>query len=137
QLEMDPALGPRPAQIRPPRSLVGRRGKARVAAPAARATHDQQPLPPHGEIAERLVRVAVPHHGAEWHPHDEILAAGAVAIAALAVYTALGVVVALVAKVEERAERGIGLEKHRAAVAPVAAIGSAAGHVGLAPEAHA
>ena len=94
-------------------ALVGRRGEARVAAAAARAARHQQPLAPHGEIAERLAGIAVAHHGAERHPDDgdprplapwRLLPSPCCA--------ALGVVVALVAEVEQRGERGIGLEEH-------------------------
>ena len=67
----------------------------------------------------------------------EVLAAGAVAVGALAVRAALGVVVALVVVVEERGQGGIGLEPDAAAVAAVAAVGTAARHVLLAAEADA
>jgi hypothetical protein len=53
------------------------------------------------------------------------------------VLAALGLVVPLVVEVEQRVQGRIGLEPDAAAVAPVAAVGSAPGHVLLAPEADA
>ena len=51
--------------------------------------------------------------------------------------SALGVVVALVVEVEQRGQRGIGLEEHGAAVPAVAAVGTAARHEFLAAKADA
>src|SRR6185369_6632439 len=112
-------------------------GEAGVAAATAGAPHREHALARRREIADRLAGVAIGDDGAQRHPDDQVVAAGAVTIAALAVGSALGVIVALVPEVEQRGERGIGFEEHGAAIASVAAVGAAAGDELLATEAHA
>src|SRR5262245_32867085 len=84
-----------------------------------------------------LAGVAIGDDGAEGHFQDHVVAAGAVTVRALPVGAALGVVVALVVVIEQRGQRGIGLEPDAAAVTAVAAVGAAIGNEFLAAEAHA
>src|SRR5207249_5797102 len=111
--------------------------EARIAASAARAADDEQALARPCEVAEELAGLALGHDGADRHAEHEVFARGAGAIVAFAVLTALGLVVTLVVVVEERGERGIGLEEHRAAGAAVAAVGTAARHELFAAEGNA
>ena len=99
-----------------------------------RAAHGEHALARRREVADQLARVALRHDGAHGNAEHEILAAGAGAVAALAVLTAFGLVVTLVVIVEERGERRIGLEEDRATVTAVAAVGTAARDELLAPE---
>src|SRR5262249_23093762 len=115
--------------------LIGRRGKTRVTAATPRAGHRLHALAARGQIPQELAAVAIAHHRAQRDADDEILTTLAVTVAALAVGAALGVVGALVAEIEQRGQRGIGLENDRAAVASVTTIRPSARHVCLAPEA--
>jgi hypothetical protein len=125
QLEAKPALGAGPSQVGASRRLVGGGREPGVAATAPGATDAEDTLARRGEIADEQPGVPLGDDGAERHAQDEIVAAGARAVATLAVLAPLGVVVALVVKVEQRGEGGIGLEEHRAAVAAVPAVGTA------------
>src|SRR5881628_2660876 len=124
----------RPAEVGAARRLVGRRGEARVAAPAARAAHREQALACLREVAEQRARLLVGHDGADGHAEHEVVAAGAGAVAALTVLATLGLVVALVVVIEKRGERRIGFEEDRAAGPSVAPIGAATRHELLAAE---
>src|SRR5262245_20981711 len=134
---MKPALRAGPAEVGAPRRLVGRGGKARVAPPAPAAADCQQALAGHGQVAQRLARVAVGDDGPQRDLQDEVGAAGAVTVRALAVSAALGVVVPPIVKIEEGRQLGSGLEPDTAAVTAVAAVGAAVRHELLAAEADA
>ena len=137
ELEVEPALGAGAAEVGAARRLVRGGREAGVAAAAGRSAHGPQALAGLGEVAEALAAVALGDDGAERHVEHEVLAARPVAIGALAVLAALGVVVALVVVIEERGQRGVGLEPDAGARAAVPPVGSAAGHVLLAAEADA
>ena len=76
-------------------------------------------------------------HGAHRHLEYQVGARGAVHAAALAVRAALGLEVMLEAVIDQRGHAGIGFKHHVAAMAAVAAIGTALGHVRLAAKRHA
>src|SRR5262245_21834644 len=118
---MEPALGSGPPQVGAAGRLVGGGGEARVAPPADRAANRQGTLACCRQIAEMLAGVAVGDHGAEGNFQDGVATAGAVTVRALPVGTALGVIVALIVVIEQRGQRGIGLEPDAPAVAAVAA----------------
>src|SRR5262249_50107413 len=88
------------------------------------------------EVAERLARVAIADDGPDRHAKDQVIAACAVSIRPLTVLTALGRIVALVVKVEQCRERGVGFEPHATAGSAVAAIGATPGDELLAAKAH-
>src|SRR5437764_1162062 len=64
QLEVEPALGPGPAEVGAARGTVGRGGEPGVAAPAARAGDRQHALARQREVADERARVAGGGHGA-------------------------------------------------------------------------
>src|SRR5262245_37972229 len=134
---MKPALRAGPAEVGAPRRLVGRGGEARVAPPAPRAADRQHALAGHGQVAQRLARVAVGDDGAQRDLQDQIGAAGAVAVRALAVSAALGMVVPPIVKIEEGRQLGSGLEPDTSAVPTVAAVGTTVRNELLATEADA
>ncbi len=76
-------------------------------------------------------------HGAHRHLEHQVGARGAVHATALAVRAALGLEVMLEAVIDQRGHAGIGFKHHVAAMAAVAAIGTALGHMGLAAKRHA
>ena len=78
--------------------------------------------------------VVVAHDRALGHRHDGVVAAGAVALLALAVGAVAGAAVRVVAEGEQRRDVAVGDEPDVAAVAAVAAVGPALGDVGLAAE---
>src|SRR5262249_46464181 len=137
ELEVYPPLLAGPAQVGTPRCAVGRVREAGIAAPAPRAAGDGQPLPGRGEVAEGVAPVAIGDDRPEGHAEHGVGPASPMLVGALAVLAALGGVVTLVVEVEERADGGIRLEDHTAAVAAVTAIGTTAGNELLAAEAHA
>jgi hypothetical protein len=137
QLEVEPPPLGDPAEIGLARGAIGGRREAGIAPPAGDASHGEDPRSRRGEIAEDLAGVPVRHDRPHGHAKDEIVAAGAVAVRALAVLAARGLVVALIVVVEQRVQGRIGLEPEAPAVAAVAAVGAAAGHVLLTPKADA
>ena len=74
--------------------------------------------------------------GAHRHARHVVGAAFAVLLPALAVHARFGAAVGMIPEREQRRHVAIGNEPHVAAVATVAAIGTAAGHVGFATERH-
>src|SRR6267378_6336537 len=134
---MEPPLGSGAPQIGAAGRLVGGGGEARVAPPAVRAANRHHALTLGRQVAEMLAGVAIGDDGAEGDLQDRVATAGAVTVRALPVGAALGVVVALVVVIEQRRQRGIGLEPDGAAVSAVSPVGAAVGDELLAPEAHA
>src|SRR5262249_17651043 len=134
---MQPALGSWASQVGAAGCLVGGRGEARVAPSADRAANRNYTLARRRQIAEMLAGVAVRNDRAEGHFQDGVATAGAVTVRALPVGAALGVVVALVVVIEQRGQRGFGLEPDAATVPAVAAVGTTVGDEFLTAEAHA
>src|SRR5262249_61501600 len=82
-------------------------------------------------------RVATGAARSQRHFQDKVGAAGAMAVRALAVRPALGVIVASVVEIEKGRQLGRGLEPDAAAVTPVSAVGAAVRDEFLAAEADA
>src|SRR5205823_10210840 len=137
ELEAEPPLVARPPEVGAARRPVGRGREARVAPAPAGAADREDPLARRCQVPEVLAGVAVGDDGTEGDLEDEIITARAVTVRALTVPAALGVVVTLVVIVEERRQRGIGLEPDAPAVAAVTAVGATARDVFLAAEADA
>src|SRR5205814_374187 len=89
------------------------------------------------EIRQHHVGHRVLHHRAGGHVHHEIRAIATGAVVARTGTTAFGAVSGPFAAVEKRAHVGVHLQHDAAALAAVAAVGPALGHVLLAPEADA
>src|SRR5262249_24306888 len=119
ELEAYPALLAGASEVSASRSAIRRAREASVASSAASAGGRSQALPRRRQIPEKISRVAPGHHGPERNAEDRVAAAPPVLVGAFAVLTSLGVVVALVVKVEERGDRGISLEEDATTVAPV------------------
>src|SRR5262249_22990255 len=119
QLESEPAPIARPSQVGLARRAIGGRREARVTAAAPGAGLDQEALTGGGEITDRLGGLAVGHDRADRNAKGQVAASGAVAIGALAVLAALGLVMTLVVIVEQRRESGIGLEPDISAVTAI------------------
>src|SRR6185295_13886727 len=133
----EPPLRTRPAEVGAAGRLVGRRGEPRVAPAAARAADREHALARHGQVAEELARAAIVDDGADRYFQDEVGTAGAVAVRALPVGSALGVVVAAVVEIEQGRQRGRGFEPDAAAVPAIAAVGTSIRDEFLAAEADA
>jgi hypothetical protein len=88
------------------------------------------------KIPQYLVRLWIFENRAQGHTDDQILAAFAVHIFALAVRPIGSKIVRMVAQIEERMEGGITLHNDTPAVAPISSIGAAAWHILFAAEAH-
>ena len=105
-----------------------------VAEPALAAVRNQQALAVCGEVADDLVGFDVVHDGADRHRDGDVLSALAVHLPAHAVLAALRAELLLVAEVDQRVEVLVGLQPDVAAVATVAAVGTAERNELLAPE---
>ena len=134
---MDPALLAGAPEVSAPRGPICRADEARVAPTAARPPGHHHALSPRGEIAQLLARVTVGDDGTEGHAQDGVLTGGAVLGRALAVLSALRRVVALIVKIEQGGDGGVGFEKDAPPVATVAAVGPAARDIRLTTEADA
>ena len=109
------------AGIGPARRLVGRGLEIGVAEAAIAAPRQRDALADFGEVGNHGLAVFLIDLGADRHPHDFVLAAGAVAILAHAVFAALGHEVLLIAVVDQRIEAVDGFDDDVAALAAVAA----------------
>jgi len=118
------------------RSLMPRLGKVLIAAPAASAVCDQDALARVGEISDGRA-LFVKHQRAYRNLQDHVLAGVASAVGAFAVAAPLGLEFAIVAVAQQRVVVWIGFQIDVAAVAAIAAGGTSAWNVFLAPEGHA
>ena len=119
------------------RRAVDRGLEMDIAQPALAALRHQHALTMAGEVADHLIGVDVGDHGAHRHADRGVLAALAVHLAAHAVFAALRLEAALMAKVDQRIEALISDQPDRTAVAAVAAVGAAERNELLAAEADA
>ena len=130
QPQLDPSRLALEAALGKARGLAGGAGEALVAVTAGAARGDDRLLPGLDQV------VAAPLEpldlGAGRHGDDVVRAARPVTLAALAVATAPGAPVGREAKRRQVAPRGVADQDHVAAAAAVAAVGTAARHVGLA-----
>ena len=115
------------------RAVVGRR-EVDVAAPAAAAARDDDPLADVVDVEEELVRRGVEHLRSDGHADDEVAAALAVLVLAAPVLATLGLEPARQRHVEERRLAGVAHEDDVAALAAVASRRAAVRDVLLAPE---
>ena len=118
-----------------PGHLAGGGGKVLVA-PAAVAPPGQHKGLGRGHVADDLIGVGVPYHGAQGHLDDQILPILAGAALALAVHAVARSVFALVAEVHQGGHMAVHLEEDVSSPASVAAVGPAGGHVLLPVEGH-
>ena len=125
-------------------ALLGERGCAALVRPelgvaaATAATIGRQPsVAVVGQVGQQFARVQVVGDGALGDGDLERLAAPAVLVLALAVHAVVRSPVRVVAEGDERRDVAVGHEPHVAALAAVAAVGSAERDRTLAPERHA
>ena len=143
QLQLQPKLSllARLARLRLARRAIGRRREVRVAEAAASALGDEHALADVGQIGELrratsgMLRIAHEDERADRHGDLEVVAVAPGLERALAAAAALGVELRGEAEVNERVAVRIGDEIDRAALAAVAAIGTAARDELLAAEA--
>src|SRR5262249_52417696 len=126
RLALDPALGEA-------RRLPGRGGEALVAMSPRPATGDDQALAVLHQLGDRSIE-APPHRPRRNH-HHEVLTSLSVLALAPAVLPAAGAEMAAPSERGEVPALWVADERDVAAPAAVAAVGPAAGYVGLAPEA--
>src|SRR5260370_11785968 len=117
--------------------LMPRFGKVLIAAATASTVRDQYALARRGEIGDGRATLIVEHQCADGNLQDHVLTGMAGAIGAFAVAAAIGFEFAIVAVTEQRVVIRIGFEIDAAAIAAVAAGGTAARHVFFAPKGHA
>ena len=119
------------------RGLVGGGGEVLVAAAAATAAGDDDLVVGVGEVVDELAGVVVVEDGADGDFEDGVLAGGAGHVGAEAVAAALGLPLGVEAEVDEGVVGERGAHEDVAAVAAVAAGGTAAGNEFFAAEGHA
>ena len=134
ELEAQPALLAHLALLGEGRGPPPVRQEPGVAAPAATALAGQPALPGADEVGEHDA-VLVADGGALGHRHLEVAPPPAVLALALPVHAAPGRPVRMVLERDQRRHVAVDDEPHAAAVAAVAAVGPAPGHVRLPPEA--
>ena len=119
------------------RGLVGGRFEARVAFAAFAAVGGDHLLAGRRQILQHVAVVGVHDDRAGRNADDQIFGAAAVAVGAAAVLAALGAPLLAMGERDEAIDARLGDHDDAAAVAAVAAVGTAARHVLLAAEAHA
>src|SRR6266702_2391723 len=108
------------------RSLVPGFGKVLIATPSTAPMRDEDTLAGSGEIGNGLAALVVEDERANGYVQDEVRAGVASAIGAFAVASALGLKFAVVAVAEQGVVVRIGFQINAAAVAAIAARGTAA-----------
>ena len=134
ELQPQPARFPRLAQLGEARGLPGRGLEAGVTPPAASPAANDDPLIRIHQVRDRPSLLAL-DEGARRNLQDEVVRVLPVAPAAAAAPTLAGDEVMLEAVILERVELPGDLDNQVAAATTVAAVGTAARHVLLAPEA--
>ena len=141
-LKLDPVLDGGLALLSERRSTARGSHEVRVAQTTGTTGGHHDALPIVGEVGQivgglhrRGIELA--DDGAHRHLEDKVLAVGAVFARALAVRASLGAEMMLESIIDERRELGVGLDDDIAAMAAVAAVGSALGNEGLTTERHA
>ena len=135
QLQHDPALFAGRAGLRLARGTVGRGNEGVVAATAATALGDDDLVTVLLEVAQDVAAIAVADDGARRHGNEELVSLAAVAVGRLALAAAFGPPVLAIDDVGEAVGAGDRTDNDVAAVAAIAAVGAALGHILLAPEA--
>src|SRR5262249_51007244 len=135
QLEPPPRAGPAPSELT--RRAIHARLEVKVAETAGAARHEQRALALARKIGDQLPGFFVGHHGAYRHAQHHVRRPFAVAIGAAPLLPVPCAVYARVAVVDERIDVLVGNRVDAAAAATVTAVGTAARHVFLAPEARA
>ena len=110
------------------RHLAGGRGEVLVA-PAAAAAPAEDEIVGIGHILDDLVRLQIAHDGTSRNLNHKILAVFAAAALALPVFAVRCGIFALVAEVHQRGQVVVHTQDDGAAVAAVAAVRAARGHV--------
>src|SRR4051794_38650094 len=118
-------------------SLVPGLGEILVAAPAASAFGNQHALAGSGEISDGFAAVLVKDQSAHGDLQEHVGPGMSGAIRALAVTAAIGLEFAVIAVAQQSVIVGIGFQENAAAMAAVAARGSAARDVFFAAKGHA
>src|SRR5690606_10320778 len=136
QLELELASLTGGARGRLARRAVDRALEMDIAEPALAPSGHQQPLAMRGQVPKLLAGGEISHDGADRDLDGDAFAAPAIHLAALTVLAPLGSKDALVAKISEGVDALVGLQPDAAAIAAIAAVGTAARHVFLAAEAH-
>ena len=111
-----------------------RLAKAALPASPAPARGHRHALVVAHEVGHHRAGVAVADHGADRHRQDRVLPLGAGLEHPLAVAAVLAPLVRVAVQVQQRGQALVGLEHDVAAAPAVTAVGTAAGHVGLAAE---
>ena len=114
--------------------LVGGGGEARVASSAPPASGDHEAVAGLGEIVQHFAGLGVVDNGADRRRHIHRVALAPFSIAALAVAAALGFMLGIETEMEKRVVVLAGHQRDIAAAAAVAAAGTAARNVLLAPK---
>src|SRR5277367_1037681 len=107
-----------------------------VAAPASAALGGDDSLVGMAKIVDEFSGLVVVEHGAYWHLQSDVLTLAATAVGAFAVFSALGLVLRVIAEMDERIVTFARLHDDVAAAAAVAAGGAAAGHEFFAAKGH-
>ena len=107
-----------------------------LVAPAAPAAFAQDEILARGHVLDDFAGLGIAHHGAAGHLDDEVLAPLAGAAGALPVLPVGGGVFSFIAEVHQGGEIVIHPQHDGAAVAAVAAVRPARGHVFLPVEGH-
>ena len=134
ELEMQPPLLACFAGRRLARRPVRARLEVNVAETARAALRDAHLLQVGREIGDELAGVGVGDHRADGHAQHDVFGAAAVLVGAVTVLAVLRAMDARIAVFDQRVDVAIGDRDDAAAAPAVAAVGSAARHVLLAPE---
>ena len=125
QFQSDDSLLPRATALEVSRRPIGGRREVDIASTALASAGREKAVAVDAQIRQQLRSRVVVHHGAGGHAQDHVLAALAVAILVRTALARWRPVFVAIAKVEQRGQSFVHFEDHAAAVAAVAARGSA------------
>ena len=105
-------------------------------APAAPSAPGDDKILPGGHIYDDLVGFGIPHHRAPGDINHKVFTPLARHFPAHAVDARTGLILALIAKIQQCGQIVVDMENHAAAVTAVAAVGTAGGHIFFPVEGH-
>ncbi len=129
QFQAEPSGFPRLAGFGVAGSLMGRGGKTGIAPSPQPSPGDNKGFSLFGKIVEDFSACGIADDCSYRNGKDEVGGAAPFLIFSFSVLASFGVVMLLVAKIEERGDLAIGLQDHVSAFSPVAAVGSSTGDI--------
>ncbi len=111
------------------RRLMGRSGETGISPPPRSPLGDDESLPVRSQVLEDFTGFRVPGQGPAGNGEDQVRRAPPFLVLSFSVLSSSGVVLLVVAKIEEGGELTVGLQDDIPALSPVAPVGASVGNI--------